>query len=75
MKLVQSTGKEINTGPDTRLMLTVVGPGETLFQMKGTFKEIDGELIIRGLIVKQTQVTHTQSTFITDSVAVSLYAL
>ena len=73
MQLVQSTGQEITTTPATRFMLTVVGPGETLFQMKGTFKEIDEELIIRGLTI--TPITHAQSTFITDDVAVSLFAL
>jgi hypothetical protein len=61
MDKVQSSGNLITPTDDTRFMLTVAGPGSRLFQIKDN--------------LSIPTPTHEQTTYLTDDVAVSLYAL
>jgi hypothetical protein len=54
-------------------MLTVAGPGPRLFQIKDSFKEVCLELDKLNLAIPTP--TQEQTTYITDDVAVSLFAL
>jgi len=73
MDKVQESGNQITPTDETRFMLTVAGPGSRLFQIKDSFKEVCLEMDKLNLAI--TAPTHEQTTYITDDVAVSLFAL
>ena len=73
MDKVQESGNQITPTDETRFMLTVAGPGSRLFQIKDSFKGVCLELDKLNLAI--TAPTHEQTTYITDDVAVSLFAL
>jgi hypothetical protein len=73
MDKVQSSGNLITPTESTRFMLTVAGPGSRLFQIKDSFKAVCLELDKLNLSIPTP--THEQTTYLTDDVAVSLYAL
>ena len=73
MQLVQYQGHSVTPTNETRYMLTVAGPGSHLYQTRDTFGNICLELESMGLNIEEPK--HQQSTYTSEEVAVSLFAL